>query len=285
MDRIEQNEQFIGPDGETYGTGLWVPGDDDLLDVPTFSQKFTSRMDKQDIIEIISDTRRMMARIRFPSERWIKNQAQSSSCNGYACAGTLGRARVINGQPEVHLSGEFVYAGINGGRDRGSLLSDGFKWLESNGACPEEMVPHMEYRWSRISQEARDAAKRFRGLKLVSAPSELELAAGIAAGFTAVVAVHFGNRMQQLDSAGVAGHERGRGNHSVGVDDLRYRNGRFEFDFFNSHGLRYGQKGKAWLTWDNHFATTSKYHQFFLVRAVIDDPADNFGPPKPTSLA
>jgi hypothetical protein len=268
---IEQAEKFKNVDGEMVGTGLWVPDEKDQS-TPTLLSSLTTRYDIQDAKQILENPRRKPARVRFPSKQYIRNQGSRGSCNGYSIAKALERARVARGLPYVALSGESIYAGINGGRDQGSGLKPGMDWLQTRGVAPESMVRHQEYLWRNISKEARDAMSRFRGFECYAAPDEENLFIGITIGFIAVVAVHFGGAMQQLDSHGVAGALRGVGNHSVGVDDVRIRNGRIEFDYFNSHGLRYGQEGKAWLTWDRHFAQPSRYHQFFLIRASTDDP-------------
>jgi hypothetical protein len=277
---IEQNEIFDYGGGHICGTGLWVD-DERPSSLPSLSSVLTQRLDQQDIREILDNPARLPARQRFPSRQWIRNQGSRGSCNGYACAWALARARVSLGQPFVGLSGEFVYAAINGGRDRGSRLEPGMKWLQENGAAPEDMVPHLEYLWNRVSAEAKAAARRFKAFECYAAPTERDLASGLALGFVGVVAVHFNGAMQRLDSNGVAGRSNGVGNHSVGVDDLRWRAGRFEFDYFNSHGLRYGDQGKAWLTWEDHFVQTTRYHQFFLIRASTDDTEDEFRIPAP----
>lgn len=269
-----QNDHFRNVDGEVVGTGLWVPERKTQV-APRLRSMLTTRIDRKDIEEIISNPRRRPARKIFSTKKWIRNQGGRGSCNGYACAGALGRARKLAGLPPVTLSGEFIYAGINGGRDRGSMLDDGMRFLRDVGSVPEDMVPRLEYLWRRISDEAKRAAPRFQGFELATAEDEDELATGIALGYVGVVAIHFGGRMQHLDKHGVAGHHRGPGNHSVGVDDLRIRDGRLEFDYFNSHGVRYGDNGKAWLNWERHFSGPSRYHQFFLVRAALDDPQDD----------
>lgn len=271
---IKQNKQFHNVDGEIVGTGLWIPDERTELASPLTST-LTTRVDRQDAIEILAEPSRVPARELFPGDRWIRNQGRRGSCNGYACAWALARARVLRGLPFVPLSGEYVYAGINGGRDRGSMLDDGMRFLAKNGSVPEDMVPHEEYLWRRISEEAKSRADDFLGFELAGVDSEDDLLIGISLGYVAVVAVHFGSRMQRLDRAGIAGSHRGPGNHSVGVDDVRIRNGRVEFDYFNSHGRRYGEDGRAWLTWDAHFAEPNRYHQFFLVRSALDDPSDD----------
>lgn len=270
---IRQNDRFESPEG-LVGTGLWIPDQRPEAKLK-LRDTLTTRLDRQDIAEILSDPTRLPARQLFPAQEWIRSQGNRGSCNGYACSWALARARKLRGLPHVPLSGEFIYARINGGRDQGSMLDDGLEAIRDVGCAPEDLVPRLEYLWRRISPEARAAAARFKGYELLGVDSEEELAAGIALGGVAVVAVQFGGRMQQLDRHGVAGAHRGPGNHSVGVDDIRIRGTRIEFDFFNSHGLRYGQQGRAWLNWDQHFAQPNRYHQFFIIRAALDDPQDD----------
>jgi len=272
---VELNKIFRNVDGKPVGTGLWVPDEREADLVPPLLSVLRSRYDMKDITDLLNDPRRKPARVRFPSKQFIRNQGRRGSCNGYSCAKALERARVAQGMPHIPLSGESVYAAINRGVDRGSGLKQGMEHLLRVGVAPEDMVRHEEYLWRNISQEAKDAMPRFRGFECYGSPDEETLFVGIGLGFIGVVAVEFSSAMQKLNSHGVAGWSRGRGNHSVGVDDIRIRNGRIEFDYFNSHGLRYGQEGKAWLTWDQHFAQPSQVHQFFLIRAATNDPKND----------
>lgn len=268
---VEQNLIFENVDGTPVGTGLWVPDEKDNS-IPSLLSALGKRLDRKDAAEILSDPRRVPARKRFPGKQFIRSQGRRGSCNGYAIAKTIEKMRVARGLPHIPLSGEFIYAGLNGGRDRGSGLKPGEKFAEMTGTVPESMVPHQEYLWRNIPESVKQQAHRFRGLECYAAPDEENLIAGLSAGFFAIIAVEFGGRMQQLNRDGIAGSHNGPGNHSVGADDIRLRNGRFEFDFVNSHGLQYGQEGRAWLTWDAHLAQPSRYHQFFLLRSTTDDP-------------
>lgn len=281
---VQQSEIFRNSDGKDVGTGLWIP-DSKPEGKLRLRDTLTTRIDEKDVREILADPRRKSARERFPPKKWTRNQSNVGSCNGYSCAGALARARVSIGQPIEFLSGEFIYAGINGGRDQGSMLHDGEDWLKARGSCPESLVKHKTYLWRNINQAAKDAAPNFKAIDTFDIDDEMELVVSAALGVPAVVAVHFSREMQQLDTHGVAGWTRGPGNHSVGVDDVRWRAGRWEFDYFNSHGLRYGQDGKAWLVWASHFAQPNKYHRFFAVRSTVDNQSDDFTVPKPLSVA
>jgi hypothetical protein len=251
-------------------TGLLVPEVRES-GFPTYasSQRVLSR---QEIADIINDPRRVSARQRFPASEWIRNQGSRGSCNGYSCAKALERSRVLQGMPHVPLSGEGAYAQMNGGRDNGSTLANGMKVLLESGVPPESMVPHQEYLWSRISSEAKAARARFRAAECYAVDEEIELASGLALGFVGVIAVHASSNYSRLDANGVSAESNGPGNHSVGADDLRIVGNEFQFDSFNSWGIRWGHQGRNWVTWRRHLQQTIRYHQFFLIRAAGDDP-------------
>lgn len=256
------------PSGIEVGTGLLVP---DARPMTFASLPEVELLTKAQIEKITSDPKYKMGRKRFGPE-WIANQGRRGSCNGYAGAKALQRARVLRGEAMVKLSGEGLYAQINRGRDQGSMLDDGMEAMVKTGVPLEELVPHEEYRKERISQEAWDSCERFLALEPYRVDIEDQLSTGLTKGFVGVVAVHADNAFMRLDSNGIAGGGNGPGNHAVGVDGVRVRNGKYEFDFFNSWGLSYGEQGRAWLTWDRHFRETIKYHAFYLIRSTSDDP-------------
>lgn len=256
-----------------HRTGLIVPA--------TRPRTFTRYRDavkirgRSEILEIINDPSRKMGRDRWGTER-IKNQGNRGACNGFAGATALEQSREILGQDFVALSGEGLYAQINGGSDRGSLLNEGMEAIMRTGIPPQSMVPHEEYLWRRISQEAKDACSRFRAHECYRVDDELELADGLASGFTGVVAVHATNAWSRIDNNGVCGTSNGVGNHAVAVDGIRIVGGELQFDMPNSWDLTFGDNGRGWLTWSRHFKTTVKYHAFYLIRSTLDDPqADN----------
>lgn len=269
------SEQIIGPDGKPLGLGLIVQEERPTgVFANCMADPAMRMLTRAEVEKITTDVRRTPGRKQF-DKSWIRNQGGRGSCNGYAGAKALERARVLRGQRYVALSGEGLYAQINDGRDQGSMLDRGMKALTESGVPPESMVPREEYLWNRISSEAKENRSRFKAIEAYEVDDEDQLASGLALGFVGVVAVHFTGAMQRLDGNGVAGGGHGPGNHAVGVDDVHVRNGKYEFDFFNSHGVSYGQDGRAWLTWERHFKTTIEYHAFYLIRSTIDDPKGN----------
>lgn len=271
------NERIELYTGEIVGTGLWVP------DVkPTAFALFCDSvpmLTHEQVLRLINDPQRRMGRKRFDSS-WIGNQGGFGSCNGYAGAKALQRSRVMGGRSRVDLSGEGLYAQINDGRDQGSGLQEGMECLCENGVPPESMIPpRSTYRWDKINQEAKDARSRFKADECYRAESDEELAVGVALGFMAVVAVQANDSFQNLDDNGIASDTDGPGNHAVGVDDVRFFAGEYQYDFYNSWGLNYGDKGRAFLSWRRHFGGPSRNHAFYLIRTANDDPqGDN--PPR-----
>ena len=261
-----------------HHTGLLVP-DAKSTALPRLRDAVT-RIKQSDILEIINDPGRLAGRDRFGSS-YIKHQGNRGSCNGYAGAKALERARELAGQPYVPLSGEGLYAQINDGWDRGSGLQEGMEALISRGTSPEDMVPRETYLWRRISEEAKRAMPRFRIGEAYRVEDELELSWGLANQFVGVVAVHANNSFSRLDNDGVVTPTSGVGNHAVGVDDVRYFDNMFQFDMFNSWGLSYGWDGRGWLGWGLHFTKTIRYHSFYLIRAATEDPDDASALPEP----
>ena len=204
------------------------------------------------------------------------------NCNGYAAATALSKARALAGMPRVDLSGEYVYAHINGGRDQGSLLPDGMEHIVAHGVAPASMVPHELYQRERIESEAFDAAPRFRGLECYAIGNEHELFTALALGFVCVVATHHSQAFDRLDRDGVAAPSPGPGNHSVHLDDaIVLPSGELAGDLANSHGLRMYDRGRHRVTWERHLRTTIVHHAFYAVRAPSVDPQSTVPFPRP----
>ena len=232
----------------------------------------------EQVLQVVTDPGRT-PRAEIFGDDWVKDQDGRGACAGYAAASAVERARHYRGLARVELSGDGIYAAVNGGRDQGSGLENNMRWLRDNGVPPASEVPRWEYRKSRIPAKAYQEAKRFRGFECFAVKTELELASALAAGFVTVVAVQAGNGGRSPD--GLIDWSNGVGNHSVVVDDIRYRGGVLEFETANSWGLRWGARGRGWLQWKKHFQTSIRYHMFYAIRSTNDD-SQSDNPPAPT---
>lgn len=210
---------------------------------------------------------------------WIMDQKSHGSCNGFAAAGALSRSRVRRGLEKVLLSGAYAYSLMNGGRDQGSTLEDGMRVVQERGIATLQTVPWDAIYPSRYNRAIADAeAARFKAFECYQVNTELELFSAVAAGFDVVVAVHVGGSFQRLNSDGIAGVDRGAGNHSVGGDGYAEIKGRLVLDMFNSWNTSFGDQGRCYLTWDGHLAQTVQYHRFYAYRSTTDDPQGNNPP-------
>lgn len=217
-------------------------------------------------------------RNRFDSS-YIKNQRSHGSCNGFAGALALTRARVRRGLKRVDLSGAYLYSLINGGSDNGSMLEDGMRVMQSKGIASEMLVGWDAIYPNRYNRASADAeALRYQGFECYATRTILGTFTAAALGFDLVVAVHVGSNFERVDSEGVPGRSSGPGNHAVGADGLTCVQGsRLALTNFNSWDVVYGQEGRMCLTQD-HLAQTIQNHTFYAIRSTDDDP-DATNPP------
>lgn len=206
---------------------------------------------------------------------WMQDQRSWGSCNACATAYVERKAQFLRGRHDTPmLNWEFCYAQINGGRDNGSLLKDGMAEAQSTGmpilpASANGKGQGRIYK-SHYTPADYEAAKANRTTKAVAVNDELTLATAVLSGFMAVVAVHVGNSFQRIDGNGFAGSDSGAGNHAVHVDDVEIVNGELAFDHQGSWGTSMHDNGRAFLSWRRHFATTSQYHQFWVLMSTND---------------
>lgn len=232
---------------------------------------------KEQIIDTITSSDWVPAEQEF-GDSWIKDQDGIGACAGYAAASALERARYRRGLKYVELSGDAAYAQVNRGRDQGSGLEENMIAIRDNGIPPASLVPKWEYRKNRIPATAWKAGERFKGFELFAVANEAEATSALANKFALVVAVQAGNGGRSPD--GLIDWSNGVGNHCVVVDDLRLKQDTFEYQAANSWKITWGQRGRGWLRWANHFKTSIKYHRFYAIRSTMDDPeGDN--PPAP----
>lgn len=263
------NDILTLPDGTPVGTGLQTPTSLATA-FPLYEDAGPMLTDAQ--IADAAKSGAMRGKGRFGDD-WVGNQRDKGSCNGWAGAKSLQRARVRRGLPRVNLSGAYLYSLINGGSDNGSMLDAGMAAIQSRGIATEETVP-----WDRIYPSLYDRAKadaeasKNKGFECYAVRSRQALFSALAVGFDCVVAVHADNGFMALDSDGVAGGGNGPGNHAVLCDGLYWsaRRGRPVGDGVNSWGLSYGDRGRMGLDWNAHFAPTTQYHVFYAIRSTTD---------------
>lgn len=265
--------------GRVYRTGC-NPVDDvgKLKAVPNLKDvqlPVVTRLEAEDYC----NTKTFVARNVFISA-WIGNQGNAGSCNGYAAAKAMQRARARRRLKFVALSGEGVYGQINGGRDNGSQLVDGMRAISETGVPTEKLIPPRTIIYERnFPQSWNQEAGRFKADECYQLLDEWDVVTALVLGFDIVVAVHVGSGWNNDDANNVIPQSPGPGNHAVGVDDIRYRNNQFEFEHYGSWGTGIHQQGRAFLTWERHLKYTRQYHGFYAIRSAVDDSEDTDNPP------
>ena len=253
--------------GRLRGLGLLLPPQGYQCDLPVFGD-VVEPLDRNTLKRIAQSTT-ATGRTIF-DRSFIRNQGRYGSCNGFAGAAALTRARIRRGLRRVDLSGAYLYSLINGGNDNGSHLSAGMKTLASNGCATESTVP-----WNKIyprlydRTKANREARKYRAFECYRVDNEAELWTALALGWDVVVAVHVGSRFNRLDSNGVAGVNSGRGNHAVMCDGLLWAGGEIVADGVNSWGTGWGDRGRMLLRW-SHFRQTIGIHHFYAIRSTSD---------------
>jgi hypothetical protein len=275
-------DEVIGPEGNRIKLGLLPPTPASGPQVFASLSSAIPLLSKDEAKAIITSQFRKPAR-QIWGPAYIKNQGVRGACQGYASAAAVERTRDLNGQDFISLSGDFAYSLVNGGRDRGSQLSDGFRAAKEIGYCPEDTpgLVRWEYRKSRMPQAAFEAAKNYKGFEGFVAQTEQELVSGMAHGGIAVVATHVTNSFSRLDRYGVSGGRGGPGNHAECCDDIVWDDelGEFKYDLANSWNTTWGDSGRHYCTFERHFSTTIRVHKFYVFFEASVDPQGNNPPP------
>lgn len=209
---------------------------------------------------------------------WTKDQNGWGKCASTAATYAIQKARHMRGQRRIELSDDYLYSLVNDGADRGSTLGENMRAIMTRGIATRATVGHGDiYRSKYDTRKADKEALRFRGHEAFLTPGEQEVCAALLARIPVVIAIHVGRNWQNFDSRGVLIGDRGPGNHSEHLDDIRYNRqaGRFEFRKHSSHGKRYGDGGFCWIHY-GHLNSVHSSHAKYAVPGAIDDPQGDF---------
>lgn len=265
--------QLTLPSGDVVGTGLLMPHSPRHTLMATPLESVVQVLSKSEL-EKIAKSGVMDGRKKF-DESWVQNQRHYGSCNGFAGATALAKARVARGLKRVDLSGAYLYSLINGGVDRGSMLDDGMMAVQNRGVATKKTVP-----WNAIYPNQYDKAKadaeatKYKGWECYPVETLDGYWTALALGFIVVTAVHAGSRFMRVDGAeGVAGVDSGPGNHAVHADGLVWV-GELGATGENSWDVTYGKRGRMILL-EDHYTQPSRYHVSYAFRSTTEDTAQD----------
>lgn len=234
-------ERFLLPSGETVSTGYIPPTADDnnrvMANVPAYPESML--LDDKDIKKSLQNDKYKEFRKR--RSKFILNQNGLGKCNASATVGGIHNVRDMAGHKHVVLSDCYLYMNINGGRDNGSVLADGFRFAEG-GIAPRVFtynsknysIPHNVYQKRQVSAEllkAADAvAKEYATWEAYRLPVsdyntfKRYLASALARDHQVVKAYHVTNATMRLRN-GYVQVGRGPGNHATVWHSAKYVGG------------------------------------------------------------
>lgn len=300
---IESNEQFKLPDGTLIGTGCILPLEDDREEAArtykVFGESFY--LDPSDIEELLPTGHYLEQRKRQKPR--MRNQGSVGKCNAAATISSIEQIRDREGLPDIVFSDAHLYMNINGGRDGGSLLIDGFKWGQRNGFSPrklklgdeEYLFPEFDYNRRQIPErwlrEADTQAKQYLSWEPMIIPKDyatfkIALASALARRYPVVHAWHVGSGSMRL-SNGYVVQGRGPGNHAtcfhsakwVGGSDLIHPDsknswGPTENAIYGPRGSGWGDGGFGLFTMQDAYQCR-QYHEFWvMVSSKVNDQED-----------
>lgn len=209
----------------------------------------------------------------------IFDQNGHGSCVGNGWTGALMRARALKGCHPFVLSPGWTYSLINGNRDNGAVISDGIESLTRVGTCLFSTVGQDPIYQSRMPVNARAEAARFRLRAAYHCANYDEVVSAILTGlYLPVYGYQVGRNFMRFDHYGVAGHDRGPGNHCNHADGVKkLPDGRWVLDDVNSWATSFGDAGRCYID-EEHLFANGDQADCCVIEAFEDDPQEQTPP-------
>ena len=225
----------------------------------------------------------------IPSSQWVEvdrramfawfgtfDQNGHGSCVGNGWAMAASKARVLAGLSAVLLSPGWFYSLLNGNTDNGAVISDGIAAALNTGFATFQTVGQDPIYQHQMPSGAAAEAQRFKLAKVYQVNSWEETISALIMPkpFIVVYGYMVGNNFQNCDSYGVAGHDRGPGNHCNHADGVKkLPDGRWVLDDHNSWGATWGPFGNGRVYLDeNHLFGGGDQPDICVIETVAEDP-------------
>lgn len=212
---------------------------------------------------------------RRQTYNWIFDQNGFGSCVADGWTGGLTRARALRGLPYVKLSPGYLYSQINGGSDNGAVISEGGPALMSNGTCEYSIVGDSPIYTRQMPATAKASAANYKLGAMYHCTSWLGVLSALMTGeYIAVYGYMVGNNFMHADQYGVAGHDRGPGNHcNHGQGVALLADGRLVIDDVNSWGTSFMAGGFCYID-EQHLFGGGDQPDVCVITAPVAGPND-----------
>lgn len=204
----------------------------------------------------------------------ILDQDGQGSCAGHMGAAILEMDRAVQGANHIDLSPCCIYGQVNGGRDRGAIISDILKVIQQTGTCTEATVGAKNIYQRNWDSKWREEAPRFKGFGY-ECKSFDQLASAILRMNSVGFGIMVGNNFGDLDSEGFAPLPRGGGGgHAMagapGGLVQHSRTGEWGILTVNSWSRRWGRDGLC-VVGESHF---ERWADSFAFISAVEDPQE-----------
>ena len=191
------------------------------------------------------------ASLRGPE--FVNDQRNCSGCVGWSAAGAEMMTRAARGMPFEKLSGAFVYAHINGGRDAGAMITHAMGAERQFGHCLESEFDYPKLYLNQIPDAVKQSALSRQSRMAYTINSLEEFFTAIMCGFYPQFGVCVGNNFNAFDTHGIAGVTSGYANHSVCAFGMKRFGSIWCAQTGNSWGKDWGPFRSGWC-WINERA-------------------------------
>jgi hypothetical protein len=203
-------------------------------------------------------------------EQPVRDQGNRGSCVGQSGCATFSAVWMMQGEDFLRFSACYLYGLINGGRDAGASIADTIGALQTHGICLESTVPEGMIYSRQFPPKAHAEAANYKLIEAYQTSDPADVATAIQYGYPVCDSVMVGRLFNDLDSNGMAGVDRGPGNHAVHKGGMRLIKGTWCFLNLNSWSDRWGKQGR-FLTTEAHIQSQG-YYQAVIMRAVSAGP-------------
>lgn len=200
----------------------------------------------------------------------ILDQNGFGSCTGHGAATAFSLAWRAQGEDALPFSACYVYGKINGGRDAGANIGDTIDTLQRNGICLESTVPEGMIFERKFPAKADQEAAQYKLIEAYKTNDPADVFTAAHCGDPMNLSVMVGRSFNNLNSEGVAGIDRGPGNHAICCGGLKRLAKGWGLLCQNSWGKRWGNDGRFIIT-EAHIQSQG-YFEAVVYRVVSPGP-------------